>query len=256
MRRLPVISYVSLLLVLASGPPAMADPSGSVSMELEFTRLTNVGVYTANLVQSSSNANVLDSLGHSSWSYMVAPVTHTAASADIGTASGHAETTGLGVSAESVATPRPLADWSWSGWSVSDQQLYFEAVAAGPVRFDFDLSYSFDLETSLNGEKVLGRLVAYWRLHSSTWDKSGDGSWGWGWGPAFASPLIARDGADLHGSGYKIPCFLEVPDFAPGEGLYLDIGAMTYVSAVPVPSAMVLGMLGFGAASLRLRKHT
>jgi len=243
MRRLSTVCGVSLLLALASSPAALADPSwAKVSAELKETGYTNASNLAVSW--SQSDASVSDSLLNSDWFSMWGVMSDTTASAVIATASGHAETESFYAFAESIATPPPDVE-SCSGWNRAYQEWTFQATAAGTVRFDFAVSYTIDLQTALPGEKASGGFSATLVLCG------GGGSVG-------MNPFTVQDGADNLAEGSS-PMVIQ-RDFAAGETGWMAMEVKTYGSAntvtvVPAPAAVLLGVLGLGAAGVKLRKH-
>jgi len=249
MRRLSTVGCVSLLLALALSPVAVADPSwAKVSAELKGTDSTNV----TNLAVSwsRSDASVSDSLLNSDSFSMWGVTEDTSAPAAIATtASGHAKTGSFYVSAESIATPPPDVE-SYSGWNRAHQEWTFQAATDGLVRFDFDLSVTFDLQTALLGEKASGGYSATLWLFSNASGNGVGGSTGF-------APFTVQDGTDAF-AAFSQPDGIQFA-FAAGESGLLVMEVKTYGSAntvVPVPAALLLGMLGLGTAGVKLRGYT
>jgi len=244
------IIFVAILCAIITAPAA-ADPSwAKVSAELTGIGYTNVTNLTIDY--SISQVGVLDSLLNSAsdWKYGKPDTT---ASAVISTASGLAKTGSLYVYADSIATPPPgvesvsgsLVEPSNSAW----QRWTFTASADGPVTFTFDSDATVALQTDLLGEEASGRYYVWLALNNVV---SG------GWDMREMAPILTevQDGVDYL-EALSDPFSVGLP-FAAGQSGALMMMVQTYASAntvVPVPPAVLLGLLGLGASAVRLRKH-
>jgi len=248
MRRLSTVGCVSLLLALALSPAAMADPSwATVSIELTNAQYENVSNLAVDY--SGSWATVRDSLSNSDSDSMLSGTTHTTtASADIGTVSGHAETGYLHVSAGFTAAPPPGVT-SYGEWNRAYQEWTFQATADGYVKFLFDLSWTVDLQTALPGEQAsvtASKMV--WLFNLTNYNGVGGGT----------GPNITRTDGDDFSMVYSQPDGIQLY-FSEGDCGYLTMDVRAYGSAntvaVPVPPAILLGLLGLSTAGWRLRRH-
>lgn len=256
MRRLSMVYGVGLMLTLVASPAAMADPSwAKVSAELTRTGSTNVTDLAVSV--SGSYAYVEDSLGNwDSSAEWANEETDTSASAVIPTATGYAQTAYLHLDADSVAAP-PVGVESFSGLNATQawlngayQEWTFKAFAAGDVEFNFASHVKMDLQTDSPGEEASGTYEVWLGLSSAS------GGWNTAW--IADGPRTVQDGADYLFEDSSGLLSLELP-FSADETGKLMMQVRTFGSAntavVPVPPAVLLGLLGVSAAGVRLRRH-
>jgi len=259
MRRLSTVCGVGLMLALAASPAAMADPSwAKVSAELRVTGWTNIDLDSLAVTGSGSCAYVSDSLLNSdgeaqTWA-IGEPIT-TTASAVIPTASALTRTESLYLFASSTIAPPPGVT-SWSGvmppnpdWDRAYQSWTFTAMDAGPVTFTFDSHVTVDLQTALAGEEAYGSYEVVYALSSE--------SGGWVSWPGVGGGSFVANGDDYFDNTMYTSLSRQL-SFAAGEtgGLHMQIQiASSANTVVPVPAAVLLGLLGLGVARLKLRKY-
>jgi hypothetical protein len=131
----------------------------------------------------------------------------------------------------------------------------FTTLANGAVTFNFDLSYTVDLQTAATAaapydEYAYGYLIVQVGLYSP--------SQGWSWEYPVNIQQYMLGGDDFFASESGQPVFVTSPfSFTEGEigNLVMQIYAYSEAqSVVPVPAAVLLGVLGLGVAGLKLRK--
>ena len=242
---------LAFILSVFLAAPALANPSlAKASVELTNAQCTNVSNLAVGY--SGSWANVSDSLLNSGSDSMYSFTTDTTtASADIGTASGHAETGYLRVSARFTVTPPPGVT-SYGDWNRAYQEWTFQATEDGWVKFVFDLNWNIDLQTALPGEEAsVSGSKMLWLYNITHYNEFGGVGGGW------ALNMTEKDGAGYSGMASQ-PDGIQLY-FLEGDIGYLTMDVRAYGSAntvVPVPPAVLLGGIGVCLVGWLRRRRT
>jgi hypothetical protein len=238
MRRFLPVGCLGLLWVLTLSPAARADPSWA-KVEVHLGGVTYANVSLAN--SSSLSTAVAGGPLSADMDTDTAPV-FTLASATTFEASAIGRTANLDVHASVQGA---------FGAVGAVQNWEFTAAEDGFVTFNAVLDYQIDLVTVAPGEHAVGMFMAQF-----SFGRTGGNSWG------YVLPFTQEvyDGDSFFESLSTTLSVTSLSAFHAGEsgsfGLLVNNVASASAAPVPLPGAILLGFLGLGAASLKLRKYT
>jgi hypothetical protein len=246
MQRIRIACCFNLLIALASSPVAVADPSwAKVEGHLYNVTATNADNFSNPYSASQVFADGLPTAIEDDHTGSV----FVSASGSTLDASAVAQTATLDVYVCTQSTPTALLGFGISSVGRAAQEWEFTAAEDGFVTFNAVTDYHIDLRTAGPGEYAVGWFLA--QIGVST---TGNSDWQWGSFPL----LVVTGGADFSESLSTILSVTSLSAFHAGETGYVGImvtnEAIAYAAPVPLPGAILLGILGLGAASLRLRK--
>ena len=248
MRSMQIVCGFSLLIALASSPVAVADPSwAKVEGHLYNVTSTNAD----NLSNPYSASQVM---AYGAFPDVETGEVFVSASASTLDSSALAQTATLDVYVSTKSTPHSLLGVEIPSAGSAAQEWEFTAAQDGFVTFNALLDYHVDLMTSGSGEYAGGWFLA--RIGIATTGYSD-----WQYSSFGTLHQEVYDGDDFSESLSTTLSVTSLSAFHAGETGYLgmDMTVLTEAWAntvVPLPPALLLGLLGMGAAGLKLRKYT
>jgi len=241
MRKIPIIFFVTILLVLAASS-SVANASfskvftdGTLTVPAGISGLSPYSESWAEAWDSTPNSDLDDD-----WGY----VTNTDALANIGSASQHSWTTNLYVASKALAAPPQFVESD--AWGGAGQYWEFTATA-GYKTFTLDYTISQDMATDVIGEWANVYESAYLYLENET---SGQ-QW-------VAYSCISKHVQDGDSFSRLDTRFLSVEGkFLSGDTGYVVFEAYSDAEAytIPAPGAILLGGIGVGLVGWLKRRR-